>query len=62
MWQKCPVCNGSGKIPFYPEYFVVPQGYTTCNVCKGYGIISKETGLPPTRVTDLTPLNNPNKE
>jgi DnaJ-class molecular chaperone len=49
-YQKCPVCNGTGKIE---NTFV---GYTTsstpthetCHVCNGAGIISEFTGLPPT--------------
>lgn len=41
MYQKCPVCEGLGKI-----YNCV------CDVCIGKKIISIETGLPPLNKTD----------
>jgi hypothetical protein len=39
MWQKCPVCNGSG---FGSDYYG-----STCSTCQGARIISEITGLPP---------------
>lgn len=44
MWQKCPVCNGTGR--------TTPSTYSSnttdiCSVCKGQKIISQLTGLPP---------------
>ena len=39
MYQKCPICEGSG----YP-FFLKNQ---PCNVCEGAGIIDERTGLPP---------------
>jgi RecJ-like exonuclease len=43
MWQKCPICKGSG-------YQWIPLSNSTnikCRRCKGEGIISEITGLPP---------------
>lgn len=45
MYQKCPVCNGDGKKQS-PEYYLSSES-KECNVCKGTGIISQITGLPP---------------
>lgn len=40
MWQKCPICNGTGLITKdYSE--------NNCKTCNGKGIISELTGLPP---------------
>lgn len=43
MWQKCPVCNGTGR-GFDPH-----DGNTSCDckVCNGRGIINQLTGNPP---------------
>ena len=38
-WQKCPVCNGTGK-----SY----KGLEVCPTCKGHLILSELTGKPPT--------------
>lgn len=46
MWQKCPICNGSGLEPS----FQVPHG---CGVCKGERILSELTGLPPKRPKEI---------
>lgn len=41
-YQKCPVCNGTGRLfnefldPFIPN---MSLGYEACHVCKGKGII-----------------------
>ena len=43
MWQKCPVCNGSGKV----ENSVTTSVWSGCTVCKGTKIISVLNGLPP---------------
>lgn len=45
MWQKCPICNGTG---FTPEVFEK----TVCPVCNGKKIISTLTGLPPAYILD----------
>lgn len=50
MWQKCPICNGSGIDPS-------PQGVyagTRCRACKGSGLINELTGLPPYEVDTKT--------
>lgn len=44
MWQKCPVCNGTGTIP---GGHVSSSLFTTCPTCDGKRIISQLTGLPP---------------
>lgn len=41
-WQKCPVCNGTGK-----NYGGL-QWDAICPTCNGQRIISEVTGLPPT--------------
>ena len=43
-WQRCPICNGAGR--------VTPTGITSatfeaCTVCRGKKIISTLNGLPP---------------
>ena len=43
MWQKCPICNGTGISP-------IPDGINTtsqCPTCLGARIISEISGLPP---------------
>lgn len=39
-FQKCPVCEGSGKVQ---RFGVNP----VCHVCNGHGIIDEVTGKPP---------------
>ena len=39
MWQKCSICNGSGK----------EDPISDCRVCNGERIISELTGLPPVK-------------
>lgn len=43
MWQKCPICNGTGTVPT-PSY----SSSTTqiCKICNSKGIISQLTGSP----------------
>jgi DnaJ-class molecular chaperone len=43
MWQKCPVCNGTGKV----SDTLSNSTSATCTVCQGKKIISELTGLPP---------------
>jgi hypothetical protein len=44
MWQKCPVCNGTGK-----NYGALEGGIynSNCPTCNGQRIISELTGKPP---------------
>lgn len=44
MWQKCPICNGTGVVP---SHGITSSSSTLCTVCKGAKIISEVTGLPP---------------
>lgn len=41
MFQKCPICNGTGKA--VNEF----NSYMTCDVCNGKKIISSLNGKPP---------------
>lgn len=41
MFQKCPICNGTGKIRNEFNSFI------TCDVCNGRKIISELNGKPP---------------
>jgi len=43
MWQKCPVCGGTGSAPT-PLSTI---SSVVCSTCNGTKIISKWTGLPP---------------
>lgn len=42
-WQKCPVCEGTGKKAF-PTVFNTSE---PCSVCVGEKIINTATGKPP---------------
>lgn len=42
MYQKCPICNGSGKIGMMSTTAI-----ENCRVCNGEGVISALTGKPP---------------
>jgi DnaJ-class molecular chaperone len=51
-WQKCPVCNGEGKLSFLePVTGKDSRGYLhslrPCTSCKGTGLISEATGTAP---------------
>ena len=50
MWQKCPVCDGSGMAP--TKYVGSMSGI--CSTCNGHKIINEITGLPPARNTNAT--------
>ena len=52
MFQKCPICEGSGEVPSNLLD-------TTCSVCKGEKIISTLTGLPPNRVQQFPSAIDP---
>lgn len=53
MFQKCPICNGTG------QDFNFPNLNSACTVCKGAKIIDDKSGKPPTNTKDdsTTPLN-----
>jgi DnaJ-class molecular chaperone len=42
-FQKCPVCNGTGK----QINTLSSSTYVQCRVCSGHGIIDELTGNPP---------------
>lgn len=44
MWQKCPICDGEGRVTSNGLSSSVHQ---VCSVCKGAKIISELNGLPP---------------
>ena len=44
MWEKCPICNGTGSDP---NYFIINNNTLKCPTCKGKRIISSLTGKPP---------------
>lgn len=41
MWQKCPICNGTGLA------MTLVGSNSTCPTCNGARIISELNGLPP---------------
>lgn len=43
MWQKCPVCNGSGRT----HNTLSSSSFDICSTCNGTKIISQVNGLPP---------------
>jgi DnaJ-class molecular chaperone len=51
MWQKCPICNGTGKDPLFQEKY--------CTVCNGYKIINELTGLPPVKNSGFRKMIDP---
>lgn len=50
MWQKCPICNGTGISPLAGVYSSIPQ----CPTCLGARIISEISGLPPSHYQGRT--------
>jgi DnaJ-class molecular chaperone len=61
-WQKCPVCNGAGKVTsgFYNRggdwpFWVSSDGNPEmCRCCQGKGIILKPIESPEVTVTYFT--------
>lgn len=43
MWQKCPICNGSGRT----HNTLTSSSFDICSTCNGTKIISELNGLPP---------------
>jgi hypothetical protein len=46
MYQKCPICNGTGIDMTSPW----TSTDATCPVCRGQRIIDRQTGRPPVRL------------
>ena len=51
MFQKCPICEGTGL-----DTIIKPA--IVCSVCKGEKIISSLTGFPPNRVKQFPSTND----
>lgn len=49
MYQKCPICNGSGNT--YSNYSLNTSA--SCKTCRGTGMISEITGLPPNTLFEV---------
>jgi hypothetical protein len=45
-WQVCPKCNGN-KFLLKPLEETVHVSPVICNICNGFGILNRDTGLPP---------------
>ncbi len=43
MWQKCPICNGTGRT----HNTLSSLSFEICSTCNGKKIISELNGLPP---------------
>ena len=43
MWQKCPICNGTGRT----HNTLSSSSFDICSTCNGSKIISELNGLPP---------------
>ena len=43
MWQKCPICDGTGRT----QNTNSTSSYSVCSTCNGSKLISRLTGLPP---------------
>jgi len=64
-YQKCPLCEGYGKIPNTSDYYQSSSAWSpniTCPVCKGELIIDEKTGLPPSLNTYHVSNDNLNNE
>ena len=57
-YQKCPICNGTGKTGEKLGYYGVEPDCPTCN---GTRIISEITGLPPASAPQSDTNNNIDK-
>jgi hypothetical protein len=53
MWQKCPICNGSGTIPNEFNNSGAWSPFVTCTTCNGEKIISSLHGLPPSKYNPI---------
>ena len=58
MWQKCPICNGSGRT----YNTLSSSSFDVCSTCGGTKIISELNGLPPNYINEeIEELNNKSK-
>ena len=58
MWQKCPICEGSGKQN--NPYQTTAISELPCSVCGGMKIIGEVTGKPPKHDGEMCP-HDPSK-
>lgn len=56
MYQRCPLCNGSGQDPT----IAISSDTVICPVCGGAKIINEATGKPPKHEGDKCP-HDPSK-
>lgn len=52
-WQRCPVCDGTGQVP-YP---MSVTGTKACPTCRGKRIIHSVSGRPPEESTLSVPTS-----
>ena len=52
-FQKCPVCNGTGRL----TNTLSSSTFKTCDTCKGRKMINEWTGLPPKTNDSATDIN-----
>ena len=52
-FQKCPVCNGTGKL----TDTLSSSTYRVCDTCNGKKMINEWTGLPPNTNNSATDIN-----
>jgi len=46
-WQLCPKCNGNGNLHLHTSPTLTGSTVHACYMCNRWGIISIETGFPP---------------
>lgn len=64
-YQKCPLCEGYGKISNPSDYYHSSSAWSptiTCPVCNGELIIDETTGLPPSLNYTITCKDDVNNE
>ena len=52
-WQVCPKCDGNKKVKVFTGLTTITHYFENCSICNGFGIVSKETGLPPSNNGDV---------
>lgn len=52
LWQKCPVCNGTGTVNLYPQ--IGGSWSDVCPHCGGQHVVSILNGQPPNNPVNAT--------